>query len=114
MPPPARNATPYQIDREDFNLRLCVLRSERASRLTGITDESLWFTQSGSDLLIQGIGSSDQIKVDNWFGTNGAALSEIKLSDGNMLDAQLNQLVSAMATFAVSNLSFNPATATQM
>ena len=114
MPPPARNATPYQIDREDFNLRLFVLRSERASRLTGITDESLWFTQSGSDLLIQGIGSSDQIKVDNWFGTNGAALSEIKLSDGNMLDAQLNQLVSAMATFAVSNPSFNPATATQM
>ena len=38
----------------------------------------------------------------------------MKLSDGNMLDAQLNQLVSAMATFAVSNPSFNPATATQM
>ena len=81
---------------------------------SGITDESLWFTQSGSDLLIQSIGSSDQIKVDNWFSSNGAALSEIKLSDGNMLDAQLNQLVSAMATFAVSNPSFNPATATQM
>jgi len=80
----------------------------------GITNESLWFTQSGSDLLIQRVASSDQIKIDNWFGSTGAALSEIKLSDGNMLDAQLNQLVSAMATFAVSNPSFNPATATQM
>ncbi|MCA1364980.1 calcium-binding protein, partial [Bradyrhizobium sp. IC4059] len=81
---------------------------------SGLAAQTLWFKQNGTDLLIQGIGSMDQIKIGNWFGASNAQLSEIKLSDGNKLDAQLNQLVSAMAAFTVSNPGFDPATATQM
>jgi hypothetical protein len=79
----------------------------------GLTDENLWFTQSGNNLQIDLLGTSDQITVSNWFGSAGAQVSSIN-ADGLILDSQVSTLVSAMATYASNNSGFNPTTATTM
>ncbi len=81
----------------------------------GITEQNLWFIESGNNLIIDRLGSSDQVTIQNWFGTNASAkLSEIIGSDGLEIDTGLANLVSAMAVFSTDNGSFNPVTATQM
>lgn len=57
---------------------------------------------------------SGQIIVDDWYDRSGAPLSEFQLNDGTKLDSQLNQLVSAMATFTSNNPGFDPSVAGQM
>lgn len=75
----------------------------------------MWFTNSGNNLIIQEIGNSDKVTISGWFGTNTSSkLAEIELSSGLMLDSQLNNLVSAMATYSTNTPGFNPATATEM
>ena len=81
---------------------------------SGITDENLWFKQSGNNLLIELLGTTDTITVDNWFGSNaGAQVSEID-ADGLKLTTAVASLVSAMATYQSANLLFNPQTASSM
>jgi hypothetical protein len=41
-------------------------------------------------------------------------VQEVVAGDGLKLDSQLQQLVSAMATFTANNPGFDPTTATQM
>lgn len=80
---------------------------------SGISDEQLWFQQSGNNLQIDLIGSNSQITVENWFASAGNQLQEIT-AGGVEIDSQVSQLVQAMATYAANNPSFNPATASQM
>jgi plastocyanin len=80
----------------------------------GITEQDLWFSQSGENLDVNVLGSQSQIVVANWFGGNaGAQLSEIKAYGGAEIDSGLNQLVAAMAVFEANNPAFNPETALQ-
>ncbi len=82
---------------------------------SGLNEENLWFIHSGNNLVIDILGTQNSVTVQGWFGSNPSAqLTEIKGSDGLEIDSQLNQLVSAMATFQSNNPSFNPTTATQM
>jgi hypothetical protein len=82
---------------------------------SGLNEENIWFIHSGNNLVIDVLGSQNSVTVQGWFGSNTSAqLLEIKGSDGLEIDSQLNQLVSAMATFQSNNPGFNPATATQM
>jgi Haemolysin-type calcium binding protein related domain len=80
---------------------------------SGINDEDLWFAQSGNDLQIDLLGTSDSVTVKNWYSSSSNQLQEIT-AGGLKLDSQVSQLVSAMATFEASNSSFNPITATLM
>jgi Ca2+-binding RTX toxin-like protein len=82
----------------------------------GISVQNLWFQQSGQDLVVDVLGSNDQVTIAGWFGSNASAkLSEIKTSDGMEIDGSVSQLVSAMATFQAGNTGFNPvANGTQM
>jgi len=82
----------------------------------GITAQKLWFVQSGQDLVVDVLGTTDQVTIKDWFGANASAkLSEIKTSDGMEIDSSVNQLVSAMATFQANNSGYNPtASGTQM
>jgi len=82
----------------------------------GLTAQNLWFIQSGQDLVIDVLGTSDQVTVKGWFGSNTSAkLSEIKTSNGMEIDSNLTQLLSAMATYQSGHAGFNPAAAgTQM
>ena len=82
---------------------------------SGITEQNLWFSRSGNNLDINVLGSTSQIAIDNWYGSNPAAqVSEIKGFDGLEIDTGLNQLVAAMAVFEAGNPGFNPETAIQM
>jgi hypothetical protein len=82
----------------------------------GITEQNLWLMQSGNDLVIDRIGSTDSVTIQGWFsGDAGAPLAGIVASsDGMTIDTGVAQLVSAMAAFATANGGFNAATATNM
>jgi hypothetical protein len=81
----------------------------------GITEQDLWFSQTGNNLDINMLGSKNQIALDNWFGGNKAAqLSEIISYDGLEIDTGLNKLIAAMAAFETGDSGFNPETAQLM
>ena len=81
----------------------------------GITEQTLWFSRSGDDLVASVLGSADAVDVKGWFGTNPSAqLAGFKAFDGLKLDSQVGQLVAAMASYAGSTPGFDPATAAAM
>ena len=74
----------------------------------------IWLQQSGNDLLIRIMGTTDQAIITGWYGADPSAqLQKVVTSDGNVLDSQVNQLVQAMAAYSASHPGFDPATATQ-
>ena len=80
----------------------------------GDTEQNLWFSQSGQNLVIDQMGSTNTVTINGWY--NGAAghLNEITGGDGLMIDGQLQNLVNSMASYATAHPNFNPQTATQM
>ena len=80
---------------------------------SGVTDEKLWLQKSGNNLLIDLLGTTDTITVQNWYGSNaGAQVSAlVDTTDSLRLDAQLATLVTAMATYGAAHTGFNPQTA---
>ncbi len=82
---------------------------------SGLTDENLWFQQSGANLQIDVMGITNSLTIDDWFGgTNAAAVQGFATTDGLKLDTQVGQLVSAMATYAADNSGFNPTLVSQV
>ena len=81
---------------------------------SGITDEKLWFAQSGNNLVIDLLGTTDQITVSGWFGSNTGADVQTFNAGSLKLDTQVAQLVQAMASYATAHSGFNPQTATAM
>jgi hypothetical protein len=67
--------------------------------------------QSGNNLQIDLLGTSDQINISNWFSSAGAQVHSFHADDGLTLDSQVSSLVSAMATYQSNNSGFNPTTA---
>lgn len=65
-----------------------------------ISHEQLWFSLSGSDLLVRVIGSNDTLRVLSWTQLSGA-IDEFRSGDGKSLMASnVAQLVQAMAAFS--------------
>jgi hypothetical protein len=81
---------------------------------SSVTDQNLWFQQSGNNLVVDLIGTNDTITVSNWYGSNAGAQLETFNAGGLKLDSQLAQLVQAMASYGTANPGFNPTTATAM
>ena len=76
---------------------------------SGLTDQNLWFKQSGNNLVVDVIGTSEQVTLNGWFGANKSAqVAEIQ-AGGLDLDSGVAKLVSAMAAFQTANPGFNPA-----
>jgi uncharacterized repeat protein (TIGR03803 family) len=73
----------------------------------GVTDENLWFLQSGSDLKIDILGTSNNVTVKGWFSSTPTQLQEIT-AGGLKIDSEVSQLVQAMATYSANNPGFNP------
>jgi hypothetical protein len=80
---------------------------------SSVTDENLWFQQSGDQLVVDLLGTSDQVTFNNWFGSDAAQVQSFH-ADGLTLDTQISALVSAMATYASANPGFDPTTASSM
>ncbi|MGY3597188.1 Ca2+-binding RTX toxin-like protein [Bradyrhizobium sp. USDA 4341] len=82
--------------------------STNALDFTGsMTDQNLWFQQSGDNLVVDILGTTTSVTVNNWFAGSGNRLDEI--SAGSLhIDSQVSQLVQAMAVYSVNNPGFDP------
>ncbi|MGH8107286.1 MAG: calcium-binding protein, partial [Arenimonas sp.] len=66
-----------------------------------VSYEQLWFQHIGNDLLISIIGTTDSIRIANWYGGAAYQLDQIQTASGNVLTtSEVEALVSAMASFA--------------
>ncbi len=64
------------------------------------TIEDLWFSKSGNDLLISRVGFDDKVTVSNWYSGAAYQLDKIEAGSAVLMNAQIAQLVTAMAAFA--------------
>jgi Ca2+-binding RTX toxin-like protein len=93
----------YALGRDNAYTTI-IERSGAADRISFVDEtirpEHVWFSQSGDDLHIDLLGSSDEVRIENWFGSSNRQIESIVLSNGSALEvAAVNQLVAAMATF---------------
>jgi hypothetical protein len=82
--------------------------------LAGITDENLWLKQSGSNLLVDLLGTNDQVTLSGWYNGNAGSQVSSFVAGGMTIDSQVQGLIQAMATYSAANPAFNPTTATAM
>jgi hypothetical protein len=59
------------------------------------------------------MGSADSVTVAGWYASPSAQLQTIATAGGMTLDAQLDNLVQAMASFSASNPGFDPTAVSQ-
>jgi Ca2+-binding RTX toxin-like protein len=63
--------------------------------------DALWLSRIGTDLIVDVIGSNDQIEVNNWYRNENEQLDAIYAGDNMLLRHQVDQLVSVMAAYTV-------------
>jgi hypothetical protein len=76
----------------------------------GLTDQNLWFLQSGNDLKIDILGTNTSVTAVGWFSSSANQFQEIT-AGGLNIDSQVSQLVQAMATYSANNPGFDPTSA---
>ena len=79
---------------------------------TGISDSNLWFLQSGNNLQIDLMGTTDNVTISNWFSGAAEQLQEITAA-GLKIDSQIAQLVQAMASYSAAHTGFDPTSVAQ-
>ncbi|TAM47707.1 MAG: hypothetical protein EPN55_01525, partial [Gammaproteobacteria bacterium] len=68
---------------------------------SGITQENLWFTRNGDNLLINILGTQDGMTLEGWYTSKHRPIEEIETANGYELeDKQVELLVQAMAAFS--------------
>ncbi|NQD95592.1 hypothetical protein HP532_23315, partial [Pseudomonas sp. CrR25] len=66
-----------------------------------ITNDQLWFRQTGNSLEVSVIGTTDKVTINNWYSNTAYHVEQFKAADGKTLtDSQVQNLVDAMAAFA--------------
>ncbi|WP_322522210.1 calcium-binding protein [Guyparkeria halophila] len=66
-----------------------------------VAHDQLWFEQSGDDLAVGIIGTDDSATISGWYLGEAHHVEQIQTADGyTLLDSQVDNLVSAMASFA--------------
>jgi Bacterial Ig-like domain/Glycosyl hydrolases family 16 len=78
-----------------------------------VTHDHLWFEKSGNDLIVDVLGTTQRVYINNWYA-NGQPPQQILASDGLKLDAGITALVQAMANFSAAHPGFNPMTTSHM
>jgi Ca2+-binding RTX toxin-like protein len=66
-----------------------------------VSVDELWFSRADDDLLISISGTDDQVLVENWYSGSSYQLDSVEVGSSTLLNNQVDQLVSAMATYAV-------------
>jgi hypothetical protein len=94
-------------DQAEINLSASAASRNELDFVGGITNDELWFVQSGDDLKIDLLGTSTEVSVANWFASGSHPLQEIS-AGGLKVDSQISQLVQAMATYSAGNPGFDP------
>lgn len=82
---------------------------------TDYSSQELWFRQEDDSLVINHIGTNDQVKIENWFADKSFQHYNVNTADNKQINAaQIQQLVEAMATFTNSSDFNSPDMASQM
>ncbi len=96
----------YQLNRGDGNDTINETDAPDPSDIdqiqygTGITNNDVWFVQSGNHLDIFTLGSDDSVRIRNWYNQPEKRIEEIHTSIGEVLfDENVQVLVDAMAAF---------------
>ena len=71
-----------------------------------VLDETLsindvWLSRNGNNLQVNLVGSDDQVTINNWYSSDYYQLEKIEVGSSVLLNNQVDQLVSAMASFSV-------------
>jgi Ca2+-binding RTX toxin-like protein len=77
----------------------------------GVTADQLWFSQSGNDLKVRVIGTTNELVIQGWYVDPTKRLESIKTSDGKtLLSTDVQNLVDAMAQlpFPVNAMTLPP------
>ena len=95
-----------------------VASSNVANGTLSILNESpddIWLKQVGNDLQVDVMGTSTEATIQGWFSNSYSQLNSITTTDlsgtKSVLDAQLSQLIQAMATYSAQNPGFDPTSA---
>jgi Ca2+-binding RTX toxin-like protein len=88
------------IDAQDDSI---LVDSQETLRLEGITQDELWFSRTGDNLLIDVIGSDDQVTVNNYFLGEEFQINTLVTDDTVVSTGQIDQLVAAMSAFHVQD-----------
>jgi Ca2+-binding RTX toxin-like protein len=71
------------------------------SFLSGVANDQIWFQHVGTNLEVSIIGTYDKMTVSNWYAGSANHIEQFKTADGKqLLDTQVENLVSAMASFS--------------
>jgi Ca2+-binding RTX toxin-like protein len=80
----------------------------------GISADQLWLRQLGNDLEVSIMGTTNSVKVQNWYSNTANQLDSLQLADGKTLLAnEVQTLVEAMAAFAAPALGQTSLTTAQ-
>ncbi|RKP46080.1 beta strand repeat-containing protein, partial [Trinickia fusca] len=84
--------------------------------VNGVDPSRLWFNMSGNNLVVDIMGTTDQITIDNWASSSANQLQTIEVDNGakgkSLLSADaVSQLVQAMASFSAGHAGFDPTSA---
>lgn len=63
--------------------------------------DDLWISRSGDDLIVDIVGSNDNVQINDWFTRTSDQLDAIYAGDRVLLSNQVDQLVNAMAAYDV-------------
>ena len=77
--------------------------SQETLRLEGITQDELWFSRTGDNLLIDVIGNDDQVTVNNDFLSEEFQINTLVTGDSVVSNGQIDQLVAAMSVFHIQD-----------
>ena len=90
------------------------LAADRVVFGAGVTAEDLWFTRSGTNLVVGVVGTSDRVTLQGWYSSTSNRLDHFELNDGATLAAtQVQQLVDAMSAFTTPPSSLSTLTLAQ-
>lgn len=64
----------------------------------GVANDQLWFSQSGQDLVVSVIGSTDQVTIRQWSAGASRHVERITAGGKSLADTQVENLVQAMST----------------
>lgn len=62
---------------------------------------TLWFSHVGNNLVINTVGTNDQVTIANWYSSADNQVEQIQAGSEVLLNSQVEQLVSIMANYAV-------------
>lgn len=70
----------------------------------GVTVDDIWFQDSGNDLVVSVLGTTDKVVFENWHSNAANQIDRFETSNGQvLLQNQVNQLVTAMSSFVPSD-----------